>query len=181
MHLSFVYEHKALSVFFLVMPQRRTLHFKVPHRWLHPPADLRQVFGLPEVPDRTPLALRSKDLCPVLQALMAFGGPSAEDLDAPCTSQDLYTAKSLCKAQGPVRPQSDRQPGRIPDKLRHLDTEASWSKSGSHGWVYGYGLHWGDNRVGFPKSPQSSGPRPSQNNGRSTSWPMSGRAGRWRP
>jgi hypothetical protein len=143
-------DYKALSVFFLVMPQRRTLRFKVPHRWLHPHADLRPVFGLPEVPDRTPLARHSKDLCPVLQALMAFGGPSAEDLDAPCTSQDLYTDKSLCKAQGPVWHQSDRQAGRIPDTLRHLDTEASWSKSGSHGWVYGYGLHWGDNRVGFP-------------------------------
>ena len=36
-------------------------------------------------------------------------------------------------------------------KLRHLDTDASWSKSGYHGWVYGYGLHFVDNRVGFPK------------------------------
>jgi hypothetical protein len=27
---------------------------------------------------------------------------------------------------------------------------ASWSKSGYHGWVYDYGLHLVDNRVGFP-------------------------------
>jgi hypothetical protein len=47
--------------------------------------------------------------------------------------------------------QSDRQAGRIPEKLRHLDTDGSWSKSGYHGWVYGYGLHLVNNRVGFPK------------------------------
>jgi hypothetical protein len=55
--------------FFLVMHQRRTLRFKAQHRWLHQHADLRQVFGLPEVPDRPTLARRSKDLYPVLQAL----------------------------------------------------------------------------------------------------------------
>jgi hypothetical protein len=47
--------------------------------------------------------------------------------------------------------QSDRQAGRLPENLRHLDTDGSWSKSGYHGWVYGYGLHLVDNRVGFPK------------------------------
>jgi hypothetical protein len=48
-----------------------------------------------------------------------------------------------------------RKPCRSQDsvmsQLRHLDTDASWSKSGYHGWVYGYGLHLVDNRVGFPK------------------------------
>jgi len=35
--------------------------------------------------------------------------------------------------------------------LRNLDPEASWSKSGYRGWVYGYGLHITCNRYGFPK------------------------------
>jgi len=56
----------------------------------------------------------------------------------------------LFKAQGPVWHQSDRVAGRIPDKLRHLDTDATWSKSAYHGWVYGYGLHLTCNAVGFP-------------------------------
>ena len=29
----------------------------------------------------------------------------------------------------------------VPNRLRNLDTDATWSKSGYHGWVYGYGLH----------------------------------------
>ena len=147
----FVYQHKALLVFFVVMQQRRTFCFKAQHRWLQQHSDLRQHVGLPEVPNRTTLARRYKDLYPVLQDFIAFLGQYAEDLDPQFTSQDLYTDKSLFKAQGPVWHQSDRQAGRIPDKLRHLDTDASWSKSGYHGWVYGYGLHLVDNHVGFPK------------------------------
>ena len=147
----FVYQHKALIVFFVVMQQRRIFRFKAQHRWLQHHPDLRQHISLPEVPNRTTLSRRSKDLYPVLQDFIAFLGQYAEDLDPQFTSQDLYTDKSLFKAQGPVWHQSDRQAGRIPDKLRHLDTEASWSTSGDHGWVYGYGLHLVDNCVGFPK------------------------------
>ena len=147
----FVYQQKALLVFFLLMQQRRTFRFKAQHRWLRQHPDWCQVFGLPEVPDRTTLSRRYKAFSPVLQDFIAFVGQYAEDLDPQFTSQDLYTDKSLFKAQGPVWHQRDRQVGRIPDKLRHLDTDASWSTSGYHGWVYGYGLHLVDNRVGFPK------------------------------
>jgi Transposase DDE domain len=146
----FVYQHKALRVFFVIMQQRRLFRFKAQHRWLQHHPDLRQHLGLPEVPNRTTLSRRYKDLYPVLQDFVAFLGQYAEDLDPQVTSQDLSTDKSLFKAQGPVWHQSDRQAGRIPDKLRHLDTDASWSQSGSHGWVYGYGLHLVDHRSGFP-------------------------------
>jgi hypothetical protein len=147
----FVYQQKALIVFFVIMQQRRTFRFKAQHRWLQHHPDLRQPIGLPEVPTRTTLSRRYQDFYPVLQDCIACLGQYAEDLDPQCTSQALDTAKSLFKAQGPVWHQSDRQAGRIPDKLRHLDTDASWSKSGYHGWVYGYGLPLVDNRVGFPK------------------------------
>jgi hypothetical protein len=39
----------------------------------------------------------------------------------------------------------------VPEKLRNLDTDASWRKSAYHGWVYGYSLHLSCNRAGFPK------------------------------
>lgn len=147
----FVYQHKAVLVFFLVMQQRRTFRFKAQRRWLVHHPELRQYFGLDDVPDRTTLSRRYKALYEVLQDFIAFLGKYAEDLDPRFTSEDLYTDKSLFKAQGPVWHQSDRQTGRIPDKLRHLDTDGSWSKSGYQGWVYGYGFHLVDNRVGFPK------------------------------
>ena len=150
----FVYEHKALIVFFLVMQQRRTFRFKAQRRWLVQHPEMRKVFGLDDVPDRTTLSRRYKTLYAVLQDFIAFVGKYAEDLDPRFTSEDLYTDKSLCKAQGPLWHQSDRLAGRIPEKLRHLDTDGSWSKSGYQGWVYGYGLHLVANRVGFPKMVQ---------------------------
>ena len=131
----FVYQHKALLVFFVVMQQRRTFRFTAQPRWLQQHPELRRHLGLHEVPNRTTLSRRSKDLYPILQDFIAFLGQYAEDLDPQFTSQDLYTDKSLFKAQGPVWHQSDRQAGRIPDQLRHLDTDASWSTSGYHGCV----------------------------------------------
>jgi len=150
----FVYEQKALIVFFLLMQQRRLFRFKAQRRWLVHHPELRTVFGFNSVPDRTTLSRRYKALYDVLQDFIAFLDTYAEDLDPCFTSEDLYTDKSLFKAQGPVWHQSDREAGRIPEKLRHLDTDGSWSKSGYHGWVYGYGLHLVDNRVGFPKMVQ---------------------------
>jgi len=150
----FVYEQKALIVFFLLMQQRRLFRFKAQRRWLVHHPEMRPVLRLDGVPDRTTLSRRYKALYDVLQDFIAFLGTYAEDLDPCFTSEDLYTDKSLFKAQGPVWHQSDREAGRIPEKLRHLDTDGSWSKSGYHGWVYGYGLHLVDNRVGFPKMVQ---------------------------
>jgi hypothetical protein len=84
----FVYQHKALIVFFVVMQQRRTFRFKAQHRWLQQHPELRQHIGLHEVPNRTTLSRRYKDLYPVLQDFIAFLGQYAEDLAPQFTSQD---------------------------------------------------------------------------------------------
>lgn len=148
------YEHKALIVFFVVMHQRHTYRFKAQHRWLKKHPEMHVTFQLQHVPDRSTLSRRYKALYEVVQEFVVFLGVYAEDLDPRFRSADLATDKSLFKASGPVWHQSDRKAGRIPEKLRHLDTDASWSKSGYHGWVYGYGLHLVDNRAGFPKMVQ---------------------------
>jgi len=102
------------------------------------------------VPHRTTLSRRYKALYPILQDLVAFIAQYAADLAPAFDSRELYEDKSLFKAQGPVWHQSDRQVGRIPPGLHHLDTEATWSNSAYHGWVYGYGVHRSDNRAGLP-------------------------------
>jgi hypothetical protein len=141
--------HKALLVFFLVMHQRRIFRFKAQRRWLVQHPERRQAFGLNDVPDRTNQALYA-----VLQDFIACLGTYAADLDACFPSTNLYTDKSLFTAPGPVWHQSDRQASHIPATLRHLATDGSWSKSGYHGWVSGYGLHLVDNSMGFPKLAQ---------------------------
>lgn len=148
------YKHKTLIVFFAMMQYRRIFKFKAQWRWLkgHPTA--REQLGFESVPDRTTLSRRYKALYPILQAFIAFVGQYAEQLDERFGSRDLFEDKSLFKAQGPVWHQSDRKAGRIPHKLRGLDTDATWSKSGYHGWVYGYSVHLTCNPAAFPRLAQ---------------------------
>ena len=147
----FVYQQRSMIAFFMWMQFKRISQFKTQWRWLkaHPEAML--VLGWSRVPDRSTLSRRYKALYPVLEDLVQFLGQSSAALGDDLKTDHLYEDKSLFKAQGPVWHQSDRQAGRIPDKLRHLDTDATWSKSGYHGWVYGYSLHLTCNRTGFPR------------------------------
>lgn len=148
------YEHKTLMVFFMMMQQRRIFRFKAMWRWLKGHRLERKVLGFKQVPHRVTLSRRYKALYPVLQAFIGFLGRYAEAIDEQFESRDLYEDKSLFKARGPVWHQSDREAGCIPNNLRALDTDASWSKSGYHGWVYGYCIHLTCNRAAFPKLAQ---------------------------
>src|SRR5947207_11405164 len=46
---------------------------------------------------------------------------------------------TVLRARGGVWHQKDRKAGVVPHSS--IDTEASWTKSGWHGWVYGWKLH----------------------------------------
>ena len=146
----FVYEPPTMIVFFMWMQFKRIREFKSQWHWLQAHPEAGQQLDWEGIPDRTTLSRRYKALYPLLQAFVAFLGQDSRPLGEEMETNHLCEDKSLFKAQGPVWHQTDRQQGRIPDKLRHLDTDASWSKSGYHGWVYGYGLHLTCNRAGFP-------------------------------
>ncbi|MCP4527902.1 MAG: hypothetical protein GY833_18605 [Aestuariibacter sp.] len=147
----YVYQQKVLIVFFMVMQLRRIFQFKTQWNWLKSHPDQREQLGFTSLPHRTTLSRRYKALAPVIEEFIVFLGREVEELDERFDSRDLFEDKSLFKAQGPVWHQSDRKVNRIPDKLRNLDTDATWSKSGYHGWVYGYGFHLTCNAAGFPK------------------------------
>ncbi len=96
------------------------------------------LLGWTSVPHRKTISARSKALYPMLQNFMLFVAQHAAWLDEAFSLKHLVADKSLFKAQGPVWYQSDREANSIPAKLRHVDVHATWSKSGYHGWVYGY-------------------------------------------
>jgi hypothetical protein len=146
----FVYEQRSMIVFFMGMQFKRISQFKSQWQWLKTHPEMLKVLGWVQPPDRSTLSRRYKKLYGVLQDFVQFLGRNSPALGEDLKTDHLYEDKSLFKAQGPVWHQSDRQVGRIPDKLRHLDTDATWSKSGYHGWVYGYGLHLTCNHAGFP-------------------------------
>lgn len=150
----FNYATKTMILFFTIMLVRRIHAFKAQQRWLVQHSDMANQIGFETIPVRTTLSRRFKQLYPTLQAFIAFLGQWAENLNQDFDSHVLIEDASLFKAQGPVWHQSDRAANRVPDKLRHLDQEASWGNSAYHGWVYGYSLHLTCNRAGFPKLAQ---------------------------
>ncbi len=147
----FTYADKGLIIFFLLMQFRATYRFKAQRRWLKAHPEMLPLLHFDTVPHRTTLSRRYKSLYRTLEQLVAFTAEFAIDLDEAFSNHHLVEDKSLFKAKGPVWHQKDRKEGHIPPELRGLDTEASWSKSGYQGWVYGYGLHLTCNEAAFPQ------------------------------
>ena len=146
----YVYQEQSMIVFFMWMQMKKKYQFKSQWRWLTQHPEALQVLGWVKVPHRTTLSRRYKSLYGVIQELIAFLGKDSEPLGEEMSTKHLDEDKSLFKAEGTVWHQSDRQIERIPENLRNLDTDATWSKSAYHGWVYGYGLHLTTNHAGFP-------------------------------
>lgn len=146
----YTFSEKAMIVLFSLCQFRRIFRFKTQRRWLKGHPEMLALLQWERVPDRTTLSRRYKQLYETIQAFVAFNGRYAPQLDPAFSQEHLVEDKSLFKALGPVWHQSDRQAGRIPNKLRNLDTDATWSKSAYQGWVYGYGLHLTCNEAAFP-------------------------------
>jgi hypothetical protein len=144
------YENQSLLVFFLWMQCKQIYAFKSQWNWLKKHPEALAVLKWQGIPDRSTLSRRYKALYSLIQELIAFLGQSNDALGEELSSKYLNEDQSLFKAQGAVWHQSDRQQGRIPEKLRNLDPDATWKKSAYHGWVYGYGLHLTSTQAGFP-------------------------------
>lgn len=144
------YEQVAMIVLFTMFQFRRIYAFAAQQRWLAGHPEELELLGLDAVPCRTTFSRRYKALYEVLQAFICFVGQYAQHLDKRCRPKHLVEDKSLFKALGPIWHQSDRKVGRIPEKLRNLDTDATWSKSAYQGWVYGYGIHVTCTEDAFP-------------------------------
>jgi hypothetical protein len=146
------YRYREMIIFFMIMQFRRTYQFKSQHDWLVAHPEMQQLLGFEPVPHRTTLSRQFKKLGDIISDFVAFVGDDVSDLDEPFANNHLAEDKSLFKADGPVWHQSDRKEGRVPPKLRRLDTDATWGKSGYQGWVYGYGLHITCTEAAFPKA-----------------------------
>ena len=100
-------------------------------------------------PSRLTLARGYKALTPLLSEFCEFIADWAVSKGYGFSHTTAYEDKSLFKAEGPVWHKKHRAKNHIPKGLRNVDKTAHWSKSGYHGWVYGYGLHLTSTRDGF--------------------------------
>ncbi len=148
------FAQKCFIALFIVMQFRRIFKFKAQKEWLDRHPEMLALLKWESVPHRTTFSRRYKALSTVLPSFIDFIGQEAGELGDEFANFHLVEDKSLFKAQGPVWHQSDRKEGHIPDKLRNLDTDATWSKSAYQGWVYGYGLHITCTENAFPKLAQ---------------------------
>lgn len=145
------FSDKTFIVVFIFLQFRQITGFKTQKRWLDTHPEIIHILEWERVPHRTTFSRRYKNLYDVLQSFSQFVGQDVSDLDEAFANTHLAEDKSLFKTSGPVWHQSDRKAGRIPEKLRRLDTDATWGKSAYQGWVYGYGLHLTCTESAFPK------------------------------
>ena len=144
------YTDSSLIVFFAIMTLKGLNEFRAQHRWLiaHPVALC--TLKLKQIPSRLTLSRRYKAVDSKLTDFITFVGDWAMPLASDFSQEVVYQDKSLFKAKGPVWHTKDREADHVPEGLRNLDRDATWSKSGYHGWVYGYGLHATVTAHGFP-------------------------------
>lgn len=140
-----------MTVLFTIFQFRRLFEFSAQRRWLEHHPEVLEMLKFERIPHRTTFSRRYKALSALISEFIFFIGQEVEDFDIAFSNDALAEDKSLFKASGPVWHQSDRKENRIPEKLRRLDQDATWSKSGYHGWVYGYGLHITCTEAAFPK------------------------------
>jgi hypothetical protein len=103
---------------------------------------LRVMLGFARVPHRRTIERRMQSLIPEAEAQIAHLGEQLKAVVQPTNEQPLMSAIDgrMYAAQGPLWHQKHRQLGIIPLKLRNVDTESAWFKSGYRGWVQGYRL-----------------------------------------
>lgn len=146
----YTFKTKCFLALFVLLQIKQQVAFKAQRRWLEAHPRIQQMFNWPRVPHRTTFSRRYKQLYRTLQQFIPFVAQYAWQLGADFNLKHLVEDKSLFRAQGPVWHQKQRLAGIIPERLRHLDQDATWSKSGYQGWVYGYGLHLTCNESGLP-------------------------------
>ena len=144
------YADASLIVFYAVMTLKGIIAMRAHQAYLfHHPLYLQRC-QLPACPTHVTLGHRYKALMPKLKAFTEYIATSPFAREAGFLQEVVYEDKSLFKAAGPVWHQKDRLKDHLPKDLRGVDKTATWSKSGYHGWVYGYGLHLTSIRNGFP-------------------------------
>ena len=146
-----VHSDSSLIVFFAIMMLKNINQFKAQAAFLSEHLDWVQRLKFKSVPSRTTLSRRYKQLTPILEQFVEYLGDLGVLLDTDTPRDVVFEDKSLYKAQGSVWHQKDRKANHIPEGLRNLDTDASWSTSKYRGWVYGYGGHLTTTAIGFPR------------------------------
>lgn len=136
----YYYSELVMLRIFLLMVLKRMKEFAALYRYLQAHPDTRAACGLEQMPDESTLRKRIKKLRPsVKRQIRAW---TRELIKAGvCSAEVVAVDKKMIQAQGPLWHKADRQRNTIPEGLRGVDRDSSWSKSYYRGWVQGYASH----------------------------------------
>ncbi|CAN5683970.1 hypothetical protein BH18ACI1_BH18ACI1_08510 [soil metagenome] len=110
-------------------------------RLLQADAQLLTTCGFVRVPHRTTILRRLKHLTCEAERQISLTGAEILTKVAACQSQTVSAIDGrMYQAAGPRWHKKHRQQNRIPQRLRNVDTESEWFKSGYRGFVQGYRL-----------------------------------------
>lgn len=110
------------------------------HLLLTKDARLRAALGFEQVPHRKTIARRISRLSEIgEQQIAALGWRILATFGVADQTVSAIDGR-MYRAVGPLWHKQDRQQKQIPSKLRNVDTESHWFKSGYRGWVQGYRL-----------------------------------------
>lgn len=112
------------------------------HRLLSNDAALVKALAFAQVPHRTTIERRLKQLLPEAEAQVAAIGQQLSKEVHPDAAEPQTSAIDgrMYEAQGPKWHKKHRLKRRIPAALRNVDPDSAWFKSGYRGWVQGYRL-----------------------------------------
>ncbi len=110
------------------------------HRFLEKDRQLQMVLGFSRVPHRTQIMRRIKSLVPdAEEQISLFGKQILAELSMTTTNSEVSAVDGrMYQALGPKWHKKHRLIGVIPEGLRNVDRESSWSTSNYRGWVQGY-------------------------------------------
>ncbi len=103
---------------------------------------LRHAMGFSRVPHRTSIGRRLAGLVAEAEHQIALLGQLIVNEVPPAADQSAVSVVDgrMYEADGPRWHKGDREKNLVPIKLRNVDTESKWSKSGYRGWIQGYRL-----------------------------------------
>ncbi len=113
------------------------------HRLLKQDTGLLMSLEFSRVPHRTTIGRRIKNLIePAEQQISLFGKQIISEIKTGGEQSTCVSATDgrMYQSNGPLWHKKDRIKDRIPNGLRNVDRESSWSKSGYRGWIQGYRL-----------------------------------------
>ena len=110
------------------------------HLLLTEDESLREVLGFEKVPHRKTIARRISGLTDTGEQQIKALGLKILTAFAVADQQVSAIDGRMYQAIGPLWHKKHRQQAVIPSKLRNVDTEAEWFKSGYRGWIQGYRL-----------------------------------------